>query len=141
MSRPYGRRPPYRRRDRLGFAATMWLIVFGAILGAALVLSSPRAHGDTGYFDVAAVDYVAAHPAKVCNALTREPTVDSLTSVALDIYTHSHLTIGQTGQVINLSVRATCPQAWPILEAFTGQHTPMPPLTLPTTPAPKGVVA
>lgn len=41
MSRPYGRRPPYTRRDRLGFACTAWLIVFGAILAFAVMFSIP----------------------------------------------------------------------------------------------------
>lgn len=83
MIRPYGRRPPYRRRDRLGFACTVWLFVFGAILGAAVVLSvpahsEPGAVGQTGIFDDRAVAYVAAHPSKVCDALTAKPTADGV---------------------------------------------------------------
>lgn len=130
MSGQYRRRPPYRRRDRLGFAATMWLIVLGAMIGAAVMLSVP-AHSDPGFFDDQAVAYVAEHPTKVCSALTVSPTADGVQMVALDILTHSRLTVGQVGQVVSLSVRALCPQNWHAIELFTGVTLPMPPLELP----------
>jgi hypothetical protein len=40
---PYGRRPPYHRRDRLGFWPTMWLSLFGIIMAYA-VMGASHAH-------------------------------------------------------------------------------------------------
>ena len=50
MSRPYGRRPPYRRRDRLGFACHFWLLLLGAITGFAVWFSIPAHSASIDYF-------------------------------------------------------------------------------------------
>lgn len=55
MRRPYGRRPPYTRRDRLGFIPTVWLIVFGAILAFAVMFSIP-AHSTPVLYQVDVCD-------------------------------------------------------------------------------------
>lgn len=131
MSRDRRRRPPYHRRDRLGFLPTMWLIVFGAILGAAVLMSTPKAHGDPGTYSDPTL-YAASH----ANAVCQDIAGNDLTLAALNIINHSHLSSQQAGFVINLSVRAVCPQFWGLLEQFTGLTSPLIPVQLP-----RGVVA
>jgi hypothetical protein len=93
VSRPYGRRPPYRRRDRLGFVPTMWLMAFGAILAYA-VIGASHAHA-------ASVE----SPVSICFALREGASLASIESTLLaQGYTET-----DAGVLTGQQVREHCP--------------------------------
>lgn len=130
MSRDLRRRPPYRRRDRLGFACTAWLFVFGAILGCALLVLSVPAHSDPGLqVDPLTATYAASNAPRICSTIGTYPSAAGVQGVVEGIVADG-LTGIQAGAAIAVAVTARCPQYWPILDqyiaAFTPQRSPSP---------------
>lgn len=94
MSRPYGRRPPYRRRDRLGFGCTLLLGVFGIILGAAVYLSIP-AHSTP-----------VLYPVDVCGSLRQHVP---LVSIERELRGWGFSEAG-AGWYVGVQIRTLCPE-------------------------------
>jgi hypothetical protein len=129
MSRsPYRRRPPYRSRQKLGFAETMWLIIFGAIIGATIFYSTPDAHSDPGtlQIDPQAATYAVSNAYRICAVIGEYPSAAGVAGVIAGI-TEDGLTGGQAGQAIAIAVTAQCPQMWPVLEKFVTGAAPRTP--------------
>lgn len=134
MSLPYGRRPPYTRRDRLGFTCTMWLIAFGAILAFAVMFSIP-AHSEP--LDVNSTIYAARNAPAVCEVLTVYPSLPGLEGVIQGVE-NDGFTATQAGGIVAIAVQAKCPRFDGLLQQFIDWYAP--PSTPPTPPAIKAQV-
>lgn len=120
MSRPYGRRPPYTRRDRLGFTCTAWLVVFGVILAFAVMFSIP-AH--SGPLDVNSTIYAARNAPVVCEVLTDYPSLGGLEGVIQGVE-NDGFTPTQAGGIVAIAVQAKCPRFDGLLQQFVDLYAP-----------------
>jgi len=100
-----------RKRNRLGVRATLALIAFGWILGAALYYSVP-AKADP------ADDYTVGHAYQVCAALTNHNTVDGVVLVIAAIEHDTGFGGAAAGKIIATSVIGWCPEHTGLLNRF-----------------------
>lgn len=99
------------RGDR---AAIGWLLGCSALIGAAVYYAAPAAAD--GYLDADEESYVRSWSGHICQAITYEPTLGGLVSVAQVIYSDGYRP-DDAVDIINASVATECPQHWPLLVA------------------------